>query len=385
MLLHNGAEVTVPVFDAKSMILDLLTNPWFMNKGNLAAGYNVVTGNVDETDPRNKCYGKVHTGDQWLPTRDRFCTSHDPMDNEMPIGLIIFGDKSHIDLHGALSLTPIIFTLTLFKRSARNNINFWRPLAYIPNLGYGKNKADKTDMRDKIQDKHICLSIALESIKEIHRMGGFYAKAMGREVLVKVWIHYFIGDTEGNNKWLGHLPGNKKQISHPYRDCACDYSELSNPNPICVYTTLEDMRASKRVKRDNVNEGRLLLKLMSRYDIKNALLRRYHSLSDNERGPYGMMPPESLHTSGSGLIKYMFESVRNQIGAGKDRDDIDKQHVRICMAIKRQSKHDFPRDAMRNGLIDGMKCQAEERKGNLFLLLCVAHTNNGSNKLQKAL
>ena len=98
-----------------------------------------------------------------------------------------------------------------------------------------------------------------------------------------------------------------------------------------------------------------------------------------------MMPPELLHTSGSGLIKYIFESLRNQIGSGKDRDDIDKQHVRMYMIIKRQSERDFPRGAMRNGLIDGTKCQAEERKGNLFLLLCIAHTTDGSNKLQTAL
>jgi len=48
----------------------------------------------------------------------------------MPIGLVVFGDKSHMDLHGAPSLTPIIFTLTIFNRKARNNPNFWRPIAY---------------------------------------------------------------------------------------------------------------------------------------------------------------------------------------------------------------------------------------------------------------
>ena len=99
-----------------------------------------------------------------------------------------------------------------------------------------------------------------------------------------------------------------------------------------------------------------------------------------------MMPHKLLHTSGSGLIKYIFESLlSNQIGSGKDRDDIDKQNVRMYMIIKRQSERDFPRGAMRNGIIDGTKCHAEERKGNLFLLLCIAHTVDGSDKLQKAL
>jgi hypothetical protein len=151
-----------------------------------------------------------------------------------------------------------------------------------------------------------------------------------------------------------------------------------NPNPSCVYTTIDEMREAKRAKRHNVQEGLALLKSMSRYDIKNALTCKDLPLSDSERGPWGMTPPELLHTSGQGLIMYIFESLSNQIGSGKDRDEIDKQHVRMYMIIKRQSEHDFPHGAM-------TKCHAEERKGNLFLLLCIAHTVDGSDKLQQAL
>jgi hypothetical protein len=98
-----------------------------------------------------------------------------------------------------------------------------------------------------------------------------------------------------------------------------------------------------------------------------------------------MTPPELLHTSGSGIISYMFKSLRVQIGSGKDRDDIDKLHIKISLVIRRQGERDFPRGAMRNGLIDGTKCQAEERRGNLFLLLCIAHTVEGSEILRKGL
>jgi hypothetical protein len=160
---------------------------------------------------------------------------------------------------------------------------------------------------------------------------------------------------------------------------------LNNPNPSCVYATLDDMREAKRVKRNNYNKGLALLKSMSRYDIKNALISKHLPLSDHERGPYGIMPPEMLHVSGQGLIKYMFESLSMQIGSGQDQDYIDKLHVQIYMIIKRQSERDFPRGSIRNGIIDGTKCQAEERKGNLFLLLVMAHTVEGSTKLQKGL
>jgi len=111
VLLEDGAKITVPVFDAKSMILNLITNPVMMKGTNIADGYDIFTSDVDNTNPTNGYYGEVHTGDQWLTARDKYCNRNNPLYNDMPVGLIIFGDKSHTDLHGALSLTPIYQTI----------------------------------------------------------------------------------------------------------------------------------------------------------------------------------------------------------------------------------------------------------------------------------
>jgi hypothetical protein len=124
------------------------------------------------------------------------------------------------------------------------------------------------------------------------------------------------GDIKDSNIWLGHYPGNRKQISQPYHDCQCNFLQLLNTNPTCVYTTLDEMRKAKRLKRENEKEGHLNLKNISRYDIVNALTNKYLPLSDNHHGPYHMMPLELLHTSASGLVKYMFESLHMQIGSG---------------------------------------------------------------------
>jgi hypothetical protein len=43
-----------------------------MDKVNIAEGYEVFTGDVGETHMANKQYGEIHTGDDWLPARDRF-------------------------------------------------------------------------------------------------------------------------------------------------------------------------------------------------------------------------------------------------------------------------------------------------------------------------
>jgi len=162
--------------------------------------YNIFTEDVDENHKSNCNYGEIHTGDEWIPARDHYCRSHNNFTNDMPVCIVIFGHKSHTDLHSALALTPIIFTLTFFNEKCHNNPKFWRVLGYRPNLGYGKNKSNKTPAVNKIQDEHDCLSCVFESIRQIHRNGGFRATVLGKEVNIRIWIHYFIGDTEGNNK-----------------------------------------------------------------------------------------------------------------------------------------------------------------------------------------
>ena len=209
--LHDGTLVTVPVFNARAMIMDLLSNTELMMKENFAEGYNIFTGDVDDNHPSNRNYGEIHTGDEWIPARDRYCQSP----NDMPIGIVIFGDKSHTDLHGALALTPIIFTLSLFNEKCRNNPKLWRVLGYLPNLSYGENKSNKTPTVYKVQNEHDCLSCVFKSIRQIHKNEGFRATVLGQDVIVKIWIHYFIGDTEGNNKWLGHYQGSNPGV------CVC--------------------------------------------------------------------------------------------------------------------------------------------------------------------
>lgn len=381
--LQDNSYVTVPVFDTKAMIIDLLTDKTLMIDSNFAEGYNIFTGEIDMTHPNNSKYGEIHTGDAWLPARNRYCPRNNK--DSMPVALVVFGDKSHTDLHGSLALTPLIFTLTLFNRGARNNTKSWRPFGYIPNLSHQRGSSDRRLTKDKLQDEHACLSVLFKSLRDIHREGGFELTVLCRKVTIQVWIHYFIGDTEGNNKWLGQYPGNRQGVNQPYRDCKCSFESLHLSNPQCTYVALNDIRQDEWHKRNDEDKGVQYLKSVSRYDIKNALLHRYLPLSDDIHGPYKMMPPELLHTSGSGLIMYMFESLRDRLGNGINREVIDQQHITISNLLKRQSERDFPRGSVRNGLIDGTKCQSSERKGNLFRLLVIAHRTKAKDVLQKSL
>ena len=172
----------------------------------------------------------------------------------MPIPLVVFGDKTHTDLHGSLSVTPIIFTLACFNKQARNNPNFWHPLAYIPNLSHGKGKSNKTESVVKVQDEHRCLVLAFKSVEDLHnRNTGIKQIVRGKLVTGVVWIHFFIGDTQGNNTWLGHYNGSGK-LKVPYWDCLCRFIMMSAPKHECTYVTLDDMRVAKCKREEAPNE-----------------------------------------------------------------------------------------------------------------------------------
>jgi hypothetical protein len=70
-------------------------------------------------------------------------------------------------------------------------------LGYIPNLGYGKEKAKNQTTEMKIQNEHNCLSLITNQILKIHEEGGFWTEVMGRHVRVNIWIHFITGDTSG--------------------------------------------------------------------------------------------------------------------------------------------------------------------------------------------
>ncbi len=371
--LTDNTVATVPVFDAEAMILLLLHDKSLLRKENIAAGYDIFTGYELDGDS-NSNYGEIHTGDAWKPALTRYCGKEGKY---MPIALLIFGDKSHTDLHGLLSLEPVLFTLSLFNLSARNLPQFWHLLGYIPNLSAGKGGANRMSAKDKIQNEHNCLSHVFKSIRDIHNCRGIRTSVIGRDVHIKVWIHFFTGDAEGHNKWLGHYPGNNSGIRRPYRDCQCSFADLRKTNPTCLYTTLREMEDAQTLLENNEVEGLAMLQRLSWYPIKNAFLEHWLPLSDHVHGLFRMTPPELLHTLSAGLILYMFWVIADRVGAGVVRNDLDNQHVRMMKSLQRQSECDFPRGATWNGIVDRTKCQASEHRGNLFSLTCIVHTKDG--------
>ena len=212
--LLDGTVATVSVLDLEEQIVSLLTNPDLMKEGNLSPGLDVFSGNEIGT---SNSYGEIHTGTAWAKA-----VVHHVIEGsgDMPIGLILYGDKSHLDTHGGLCVTPMSFTLSIFSREARNSKKFWRPMAYLPNLAQNTLDDNKEELvmdnldpitsKDSVKDEQKCLSIALESLKSLYRKGIFFTIVFGHKVNICVWMHLISGDTRGNNRWLCHFNGSGK-------------------------------------------------------------------------------------------------------------------------------------------------------------------------------
>ena len=82
-----GGSAITAMFDLEAQILSLLLDDSLMHPDNFADQYDIFTGKA--TGP-NLHYGKIHTGDSWEPACKHFCGDDYP--NNMPVGLIVFGD-----------------------------------------------------------------------------------------------------------------------------------------------------------------------------------------------------------------------------------------------------------------------------------------------------
>ena len=129
----------------------------------------------------------------------------------------------------------------------------------------------------------------------------------------------------------------------------------------CEKASAESEEEKKRVFRD-----------ISKHNIIYAFCLPNMPLSDLIHGIYKMSPPELLHTSGSGLIKYVFSSVRARLTPESQRSYNDL-HCLVSSDVSKQSKTKFPRGTDRTSPLDGTKSHSIENDGNFFRFGCIAN------------
>ncbi len=105
----------------------------------------------------------------------------------MLMGIIIYTDKTGTDKYQRYSSEPVIFTVTLLSRAARNRSTSWRPLGFIPAFD-SKSSAQKEVERNikgckslSVENYHNCLKKILDSLVEVQKTGITTDLMIGKE------------------------------------------------------------------------------------------------------------------------------------------------------------------------------------------------------------
>ena len=407
--------ISLPTFSFVSEIMSMLQDPDIMNDKNIADGYDVMTGklkdgqfwdpgtideeNLDATPTpmnRNSKIGEVVRGTKFQKSVDRFCTEP----HHMPIPLVFFYDKANLDFNGGLASSPLLFTLGFLKSSARARILFWRLLAIIPNMSIGKGRSNTKSADEKASDHHKVLRVAFSELERICNQGGFKTTFRGKEVVLKFWIHFVVGDTEGHNDLCGHFNAHSNGIC-PVRNCMCPPLNLSSAMcekceqwiECCVCPPGGEIQMCipcEPITLDDVKkcEGDAeKLRQISQRPIDNVF--DHLPMGNILRGIFASCPFETLHVFDQGLLKYLCESLNDMIGlkdANKqDKDKLDGIFRVMSRYLERNSERDFPRRALRFAWTDGTRLTATERRGNCLVILLVLETKDGRRLIEKNL
>ena len=406
--LVNGEKVQVPCFDFEEVFKELVTDKELNHPDNLIQeGMNKRTWQPDNsmddwTD--DDIINDVNTGEFFHRGSRRFGLKEgqplpDGIDEVRPVGLNFFIDKSHTDVFGVLSTTPVSFTCTHFNNIARRKIKFWRQIAFLPSLSHGKGtkkgydhdrevkiaqgKKSETYLKKDaakrgLQNSHILFEVAFRGLKKVQREGGVVIEQSGRRIKFVPYIACIIGDAVGANEMCSHFNSNGcLKVKALCNKCKCGADDLIAYPPKCRLITLDD------INRSLIDEE--FAKSISQHQVKSAL--NDLMLVDHICGIHGMTPYENLHVFGNGLFADSILVLHDMFG--KDdcnnaaKDELDMIFRLINVELGRSSERDLPRFTSRFGCLDGTRVTGSERIGIVYILCIVLRTTWGESLLRK--
>ena len=226
---NTGCETKIVVFPFREMFLSLLTDPVAMQPGNLK---------VDPNDPfkapmaggPDGQYGDLESGSVSVKAHSEYCTG----EKDILCEVILFIDKTHLDVKGKHTLEPIMFTLSIFNRSFRNHHQAWRCMGYIPNID---QMAPHASADDKQADYQLCLRVLLSELVVCQNLGGIdWTISFGEkdvECRLQIPVSCVMGDTEGHDKMMARKIDRqgRNENANLCRTCTVPFKELGIMDP----------------------------------------------------------------------------------------------------------------------------------------------------------
>ena len=354
--LPTGGQISITKFDFKANLASLLSNDDLMQRKNLLFDPDDIS-----SIPQEGCdLDDINTGWWHRETSSQICTN----DNEILLPLIFFIDGGKVT--DRLSIEPIVFTLGIFNRETRNLPTSWRTLGYIENVyNSTETEAATKNAESKARNYHSIVGRLLDDVKPLlGNEGGFkwthFLTPNPKDLIFKMAIQDILGDCEGLDKLCLKIGGHNLLMKLLCRDCKVPPLESDNPDHICQFISKVD------IHNKSPNE----LSQLSIRSIRNGFDGTYfgaRSLTIHE-----CTPPEPLHQTRLGLVKYLVDLFFNIIPT-KSIEMMNKYVRYLYRNHSRQSCRDFPDiSPFEDGLTNPGTISAEFQYSRLFaIFICL--------------
>ena len=357
IVLHDGRKCKVNYFDFEQMCYSLLSDQYLMRDSNFSLGNNNPIAFQKNKNQQMTC---IEDGSLFQNTIAEVCQD----DNDFLLGIKMFIDATHTDVHGDWILDPVSFTFTFLNNQVTREQRCWRTIGFINDLNK-KSSAwnNKITAKNKMIDYHAQLRVIFKSLAECQDRGGFswdfkYKNTI-HHLRMKPVLIVVVGDAVGNHK----LAGMFNNFSNTYRanhSCNCPLIHTDDPEYACRFVNQSDVDILSDMG-DITTLNRL-----SYHRVRNAF--RDIDLANHEAGVNAMMPSEILHQMFLGVMEYVLDSfIISYPPMAQTR--MDKFGAFMYQAVKRVSDRTLPKLKTKNGFTNLTRQKGSDRLGICVLLL----------------
>ena len=360
LLSHNQTTV-VNYFDFEQQCFSLLTDKELM----IDDHFSFPNNNPCDYERKDKnCLSCIEDGDIFQKT----ASSVRELPNDFTLGLKLFIDATHTDVHSNWILDPVMFTFTFFNNMVCRKSSSWRTLGFINDTNL-KSQAQNAQIPtcDKVQDFHDQLKVILNSLKVCQEKGGFMWNLKYKDVVHRVRMRpvviLIVGDAQGNHKITG-MYGKFFDTGRVNHSCNCPWWMTDQPNVQCEFvpqTLIDDY-----CDRSDISN----LQKLSHHNISNAF--RTIQLGNHHAGLNAIMPSEILHQLFLGILEYIIYEFFNEF-TPKGKSHLDEIGSLLYYHGKHQSDRSLPSFGSRNGFTNMTKQRGSDKIGTCLLcLLCLS-------------
>lgn len=417
----------VPKFDFMAQVLDLFSSEFFKSTDQCCV--NAKLGDPSDSlfkkyiPPPGEGYSEMTSGQWYHDTHARVIGKHsqfnvpgvpDPFHNWL-LPLIFYNDKTGVSaMEGSYTLEPLMFSLGVIRRTAREKDGAWRHLGFIPAC---TDPSTKSSPESHLRFTHQCLSILLSDLVAHQKDPPcVQVKIFGKEYRLRLIfeVAFVIGDQLSQDTHCCRKKINTGGAGRVHRSCVTSFLQAANPplnschmvsksvlDNLCAIISLhEDTHLQKKYVDQSLaqlvftnNEKIIRLQLQRSLKVRSQtardILEKVYSLypvpnawsnvsfGSNINGIHRATLDDPMHYNSSGLFQYLAEIAFGGL-LPKEQEEVEK-YMREDAAVRCSVRYDLPRGKFSAGFTSCTLLTASEKVGLMYSLYLGLGTERISN------